>query len=64
VLENGRLTQMGTHDELVEQPGYYQRSVYCQFGGAASAHPLSHMDRMDVLAKRMSEEQKEDGNGQ
>ena len=23
VIENGRITQRGTHDELIRQPGYY-----------------------------------------
>jgi ATP-binding cassette subfamily B protein len=32
VLEGGRVTQCGTHDELMHEPGYYQTSVRMQEG--------------------------------
>jgi ATP-binding cassette subfamily B protein len=30
VLENGRLTQLGTHDELVHRPGPYHETALLQ----------------------------------
>lgn len=32
VLEQGRIIQMGTHDELLEQPGHYQAAAVIQAG--------------------------------
>lgn len=30
VIENGRITQRGRHDQLIEQPGYYRRLYHLQ----------------------------------
>jgi ABC-type multidrug transport system fused ATPase/permease subunit len=35
VLQQGRVAQVGTHDELVVQPGYYRRLMELQFGDLA-----------------------------
>jgi ABC-type multidrug transport system fused ATPase/permease subunit len=49
VLENGRVTQMGTHDELVAQDGHYRHIAAVQLYGdedeAREGEP-SHMKRM------------------
>jgi ATP-binding cassette subfamily B protein len=37
VLHRGRIVQMGTHEQLLNQPGYYQRLVDLQFGDLAEA---------------------------
>lgn len=34
VIENGRITEMGTHDELVRKDGYYKTVYLHQLGGA------------------------------
>ena len=54
VVENGRLTQMGTHDELLEKPGYYRDVASCQFGTVSAGQGLSHMDRMTRRSTRGS----------
>jgi ATP-binding cassette subfamily B protein len=49
VLENGRVTQMGTHDELVAQDGHYRHIAAVQLYGdedEASEGEPSHMKRM------------------
>jgi len=51
VLENGRITQTGTHAELLEQPGYYRDVAMCQFGIESESNKPSHIARM----RRMSE---------
>jgi ABC-type multidrug transport system fused ATPase/permease subunit len=51
VLENGRITQMGTHDELMNQRGHYAEIAAVQLygddgtGAEAEEHP-SHMRRI------------------
>jgi ABC-type multidrug transport system ATPase subunit len=48
VLEHGRITQMGTHDELMEQEGHYREIAAVQLYGdeeAEEEHP-SHMRRV------------------
>jgi ABC-type protease/lipase transport system fused ATPase/permease subunit len=48
VLENGRVTQMGTHDELMQQEGHYREIAGAQLQGEeveTEANP-SHMKRM------------------
>lgn len=56
VLEDGQLTQMGTHDELLTQEGHYRQIVNLQLFGDADVDtdgvPLSHMDRMRELSRR------------
>ncbi len=51
VLENGRITQQGTHDELLAQEGHYQQIVSGQLHADVpmDAGGLSHMDRMMQL---------------
>lgn len=51
VLENGRITQTGTHADLLEQPGYYRDVAMCQFGIESESNKPSHIARM----RRMSE---------
>ncbi len=33
VIEDGRITQAGTHRELIQQPGYYREVYLLQNGG-------------------------------
>lgn len=33
VIEDGRITQTGTHRELIQQPGYYREVYLLQNGG-------------------------------
>jgi ABC-type multidrug transport system fused ATPase/permease subunit len=51
VLENGRITQIGTHEQLMEQNGHYRQIAAVQLYGDESAFDAegdrpSHMDRM------------------
>ncbi len=51
VLENGRLTQMGTHDELMREEGHYRDIAIVQLSGpdnqkSEAADLPSHMDRI------------------
>ncbi len=47
VLEDGRITQMGTHKELLAQSGHYRDIAAVQLHGAVpGADAPSHMDRM------------------
>ena len=51
VLEEGRIAQMGTHDELMEQGGHYQEIAAVQLYGDdvildEEGLPPSHMDRV------------------
>jgi ABC-type multidrug transport system fused ATPase/permease subunit len=39
VLQHGRVIQVGTHDELFNQPGYYRRLIELQFGDLAETTP-------------------------
>jgi ATP-binding cassette subfamily B protein len=54
VLENGQVTQMGTHDELVAQDGHYRHIAAVQLYGdeteATEGEP-SHMKRMRLERK-------------
>jgi len=43
VVERGRITQMGTHEELMRQPGHYREIAEVQLFGDDSP---SHMDRL------------------
>jgi len=54
VIENGRVSQIGTHDELIEKPGYYRDVASCQFGTVSAGQGLSHMDRMTRRSTRGS----------
>ncbi len=47
VLEDGRITQSGTHNELMQQSGHYRDIAAVQLYGAAPGDDApSHMDRM------------------
>jgi subfamily B ATP-binding cassette protein MsbA len=37
VIENGTITEIGTHDELLQQSGTYQRLYNLQFSGNLAA---------------------------
>jgi ATP-binding cassette subfamily B protein len=52
VIENGRLTQQGSHNELMQQAGYYRDVASSQFGGCVSGHKESHMDRMTNVGRK------------
>jgi ABC-type multidrug transport system fused ATPase/permease subunit len=46
VIENGRITQRGTHDDLMAQPGYYRDVASSQFALGGPGHEASFLDRM------------------
>src|SRR3712207_2919271 len=51
VLESGRVTQLGTHAELMAREGHYREIAAVQLHGDelardAEGHPASHMDRV------------------
>lgn len=47
VLEHGKISQMGTHDQLIQRPGHYRDIAVAQLqGGRADTESPSHMDRM------------------
>ena len=52
VLEHGRITQMGTHDELMQQDGHYKEIAVAQLRSddateqSAAEEKQSHMDRV------------------
>ena len=50
VLENGRITQAGTHDQLMAEPGHYRHIADVQLYGDEEPQDLSempsHMDRV------------------
>jgi ABC-type multidrug transport system fused ATPase/permease subunit len=58
VLENGRITQMGTHDQLMEQDGHYRHIAAVQlYGDEDTEEKPSHMHRMrDERAVAAAEE--------
>jgi ABC-type multidrug transport system fused ATPase/permease subunit len=63
VVENGRITQRGTHQELVARVGYYSEVVNSQFVEMGARQEKSHMDRMtqkDLSKRAMQHELEED----
>jgi ATP-binding cassette subfamily B protein len=54
VLERGQITQMGTHNELMQQEGHYREIAVAQLRGddeedAITGEPPSHMDRVQQV---------------
>ncbi len=55
VLEHGRITQMGTHDELMQQDGHYKEIAVAQLRSddateqSAAEERQSHMDRVQQV---------------
>lgn len=54
VLEDGRCVQLGTHAELAEQPGNYQR--LCKIQGALDAQILQDVDNTKTGAQTRQQE--------
>jgi ATP-binding cassette subfamily B protein len=52
VVERGKITQSGTHDELMRVEGYYRDVASSQFAEETQLDEHSHMDRMTRLSKR------------
>jgi ATP-binding cassette subfamily B protein len=52
VIEHGKVSQIGTHDELMRQPGYYRDVATSQFSDEGAIDEQSHMDRMTKMSKR------------
>jgi ABC-type transport system involved in cytochrome bd biosynthesis fused ATPase/permease subunit len=52
VLEHGKITQMGTHEQLMNEEGHYRDIAVAQLRGdeeteeEARAEEISHMDRV------------------
>ncbi len=46
VIENGKITQRGTHEELLHVDGYYRSVARSQFSEEGARHLESHMDRV------------------
>lgn len=63
VLENGRITQQGTHDQLMQKPGYYREVATSQFASVEGDQgtPASHMDRISRASTRRSGRFDDDG---
>ncbi len=67
VLEDGRITQMGRHADLLVQEGHYQQIVNLQLYGDAGPDPAarSHMDRVrQMYLTRAREVQMEEFSGE
>ena len=52
VVQRGKITQSGTHDELMRAEGYYRDVASSQFAEESELDEHSHMDRMTRLSKR------------
>ena len=56
VLEKGRITQMGTHEDLLVREGHYRQIVNLQLYGVGEpvwdGQMPSHLDRMREFARR------------
>jgi ATP-binding cassette subfamily B multidrug efflux pump len=52
VVQRGKITQSGTHDELMRVEGYYRDVASSQFAEDTTLDEHSHMDRMTRLSKR------------
>ena len=46
VIEHGKITQRGTHEQLLREDGYYRSVARSQFSEEGAQHPESHMDRI------------------
>lgn len=62
VLEQGRIAQSGTHDELMRTPGYYREVASSQFAAVEGdwGSTYSHMDRITRASERRSGRFKDD----
>ena len=56
VLEHGRITQRGTHAQLLGEAGYYRSVAASQFSDSQPlrGHDASHMDRMTRISSQRS----------
>jgi ATP-binding cassette, subfamily B, bacterial MsbA len=53
VMESGRITEIGTHDELLQNSGMYQRLYNLQFGDDAGVPPESIDSGIRLAVKEM-----------
>jgi ABC-type multidrug transport system fused ATPase/permease subunit len=57
VLEHGRITQQGTHDELMRQGGHYREVAMVQLSHGEETTPKRPIDENPSHVKRMRDEQ-------
>jgi len=52
VIEDGRITQRGTHNDLIRRKGYYREMAESQFAEPGQMHEESHLDRVSKGARK------------